>query len=296
MIQYREGKPRRRVEGFGGSKIVLLNLEPSFWNDLYHTLLTISWANFWLIISCIYVVVNLFFGFLYMTLAEVDNARAGDLVDHFFFSVHTLGTIGYGNMYPRGTLANILVTVESLTGLLGVAMITGLAFARFSRPSARVLFSKVAVITKFNGVPTLMFRMANQRSNQILEAQVRVTCVRQEVSSEGFRIRRFYDLPLIRSETPIFFLTWLVMHPITKESPLYDLGLREGQRIDEDMILVVTLTGIDDTFSQTIYTRHDYRIKDIRPQHHFTDVILQNRSDEVVIDYSYFHNIEPDYE
>ncbi|MCS6960659.1 MAG: ion channel [Pseudanabaenaceae cyanobacterium SKYGB_i_bin29] len=278
------------VEGFGGAKVVLLNTASSFWNDLYHRLLNISWAMFWLIISCVYVLINLLFGFLYMTFAEVANASKQHLSDYFFFSVQTLATIGYGNMHPQGIVANLLVTAESLVGLLGVAMITGLAFARFSNPSARVLFSKVAVITKFNGVPTLMFRMANQRSNQILEAQVRVTCVRHEVSAEGFRMRRFYDLALIRSETPVFFLTWLVMHPINEASPLHN------KAIDEDTVLVVTLIGIDDTFSQTIYARHDYRMHDIRLQHHFMDVITETQSDEVIIDYSYFHKTMPDLE
>ncbi|WP_084111888.1 ion channel [Gloeomargarita lithophora] len=294
MGQRKPGRHRRTVEGFGGVKIALLNLEPSFWSDLYHALLTISWWQFWLIISSGYVLVNLLFGLAYMMVAGVANARPGYFGDYFFFSVQTLGTIGYGNMYPEQTATNILVAFESLMGLFGVAMVTGLAFARFSRPTARVLFSKVAVVTQFNGVPTFMLRMANQRGNQILEAQVRVTCVRQEISPEGVEMRRFYDLALIRSETPIFFLTWLVMHPITPESPLYDLGLHRGNIPDEDVIFVVTLTGVDDTFSQTVHARYNYQIGEIIPEHHFRDVILPGRLHERVIDYTYFHQTLPD--
>lgn len=294
MGQLRKNQHRRTVEGFGGVKIALLNLEPSFWSDLYHGLLTISWPKFWAIISSGYVLANLLFGFVFMMVGGVANARPGHFGDYFFFSIQTLGTIGYGNMYPQGVAANILVTFESLIGLFGVAMVTGLAFARFSRPTARVLFSQVAVVTKYNGVPTLMLRIANQRGNQILEAQVRVTCVRQEISPEGFEMRRFYDLSLIRSETPIFFLTWLVMHPIIQESPLYNLGLHEGNIPEEDVIFVVTLTGVDDTFSQTVHARHNYQIHQILPQHRFVDVILPSRLNERVIDYAHFHQVIPD--
>src|SRR5439155_9491677 len=132
----------------------------------------------------------------------------------FFSSVQTMATIGYGGMAPIGIYANVLVTIEALVGLLGLAMATGLAFAKLSRPTARVLFSRVAVIAPRDGVRSLMLRMANERANQILEAQVHLALARTETTAEGERVRRLYDLELVRTRTPLFVLTWTVIHPI----------------------------------------------------------------------------------
>ncbi len=184
-------------------------------SDLYHWLLSLSWQKFLLLITVFYLVINLIFAVAYLTAGEgIANAKPGSFKDAFFFSIQTLSTVGYGSLYPETLYAQILVTIEVWIGLLLVAILTGLMFARFSRPTARVLFSKVAVICPFDGVPTLMFRAANRRQNQILEAQIQVSLVRNEISSEGHFMRRFYDLDLLRSQTPIFGLSWQVMHPI----------------------------------------------------------------------------------
>src|SRR5947208_2743005 len=190
--------------------------------DLYHLLLTSSWPRLLGLLAIGYAAANALFALGYLIEPDaIENARPGSFADAFFFSVQTMATIGYGRMVPRTFLANTLVTLETLTGLLGLAMVTGLVFAKFSRPTARVLFSRVAVIGWRDGVRAFMFRMANERGNNIVEAQVHVALARQEVTAEGESVRRFYDLELARRLNTIFPNTWTVIHPIVDGSPLH---------------------------------------------------------------------------
>ncbi len=175
----------------------------SYWRDPYHLLLTISWFGFITFIVFSYLATNALFALLYLAGGDcIKDARPDSFLDKFFFSVQTLASIGYGDMYPTTLYANSIVTIEAMVGLMGIAILTGLAFARFSRPTARVLFSHVAVIVPEDGVPMLKFRTANQRRNQILEAQLRVYLMRDEISAGGQFMRRIYDLKLVRSQTP----------------------------------------------------------------------------------------------
>jgi len=259
------------------------------WGDLYHLLLVLSWPQFLLAIFGLYIVSNILFAFVYLAGGDcIANARPGSFSDAFFFSVQTMATIGYGGMSPQTSYANAIVTIEALIGLLGVAMVTGLAFARFSLPSARLLFSKVAVIAPHNGIPTLMFRTANQRRNFVLEAEIRVTLVRNETTAEGQFMRRFYDLELVRSRTPIFALSWTVMHPITEKSLLY--GVTPDSLVADEMEIIVTLTGIDETVSQTIHSRYSYTAQEILWNAHFVDIISKQTDGRRVIDYTRFHD------
>lgn len=202
-----------------------------------------------------------------------------------------MATIGYGSMYPRTDYANIIVAIQALFGLWGVAMVTGLAFARFSKPTARVIFSRVAVIAPFNGVPTLMYRTANQRFNQILEAQQRATLIRDEVTLEGEVMRRFYDLELLRSQSPIFALTWTVMHAIDENSPLYKLTAKD--LVEQQAEIVITLTGLDETVSQTIHARHSFVASEILWDLRFVDIISRTPAGKRVVDYTRFHEVKP---
>ncbi len=228
----------------------------SYWRDPYHLLLTIPWPSFLGLIALSYLATNALFALAYLAGGGIENARPGSFLDAFFFSVQTVAGIGYGEMYPRTAFANAVVTIEAMVGLVGVAVLTGLAFARFSRPTARVLFSRVAVITSYEGVPTLMFRAANQRRNQILEAQLRVYLMRDEISPEGQFMRRFYDLKLLRDRTPSFTLSWTAMHPIDQSSPLY--GFTAESLIGARTSIIVSLSGIDQTVAQDIHDRHTY--------------------------------------
>ena len=264
----------------------------SYWRDPYHLLLTLPWPWFLGLVSLGYVVSNALFAVAYLIGGDgIANARPGNFFDAFFFSIQTMASIGYGAMYPKSDYANTLVAIESLVGLMGLAMGTGLAFARFSRPTARVVFSQVAVVAPFDGVPTLMFRVANKRRNQILEAQLSLSLVRDEINAEGQFIRRFYQLRLVRSQNPVFILTWLAMHPIDENSPLY--GATPEMLATAETMLIVTLTGIDETVSQTIHDRHSYIAPEILWNHRFVDIICRKPDGQRFVDYSHFHNVEP---
>lgn len=268
-----------------------LGVTHSYWGDLYHILLTISWAAFIMLVSGCYLLVNGLFavayGFDASAIANLDNG----FQDLFFFSVQTMASIGYGAMYPTSLYTHWLVVVESIFGLFFVAVTTGLVFARFSLPTARILYSRVAVVAPFNGVPTLMFRTANERRNYILEAQLWVTLVRDEITEEGEHIRRFHDLPLVRSHTPVFSLSWTAMHRITRDSPFYGETAETLRQSRAEII--VTLTGLDETLSQTIHERHAFSAYDIYWNHKFVDIISDSGEGRSVIDYNHFHSIDP---
>ncbi|HEX3522584.1 MAG TPA: ion channel [Stellaceae bacterium] len=209
----------------------------------------------------------------------------------FFFSVETISTIGYGQMSPATLYGNIVMTVEAMFGLIFLAASAGVVLARFSRPTARVMFSKVAVVAPYDGVPTLSFRLANERRNQILEAQVSVTLVRDERTAEGEWMRRFYDLQLARQRSPIFAMTFTVMHPIDAASPLWCAtasSLAVGA-----VEIVVTVTGLDETMSQAVHARASYLAHEVLWGHRFADVFTQTKDGRLAIDYCRFHDTEP---
>ena len=276
----------------GRFNVVGLGVWHSYWRDPYHLLLTVPWIGFMGIISFFYLITNTLFALLYMLQPDgVTNMRPGSFSDAFFFSVQTLATIGYGVMAPKSFYANTIVTIEAMAGLVGVALMTGLAFARFSRPTARVLFSQAAVILPYDGVPTLMFRTANQRRNQILEAQMQVYFMRDEVSAEGHSMRRFYDLRLLRRQTPSFTLSWTLMHPIDQDSPLY--GMTPERLMQGNMTIVASINGIDETVSQPIHARHIYGPRDIFWNHRLVDIFHDTGDGNRYMDYDSFHDTQP---
>ncbi|TAK65609.1 MAG: potassium transporter, partial [Bacteroidetes bacterium] len=235
-----------------------------FWRtqNAYHWLLTISWTKFIALVVLYYFVVNIFFASLYLMLGEealfgVDGTTTAErLAETFFFSVQTLATIGYGAISPKGFGANMLVSIEALFGLLGFALITGILFARFSRPQAKIIFSEQGVIAPFNNGAAFMFRIANERSSQIIEVQPTVSLGRFEVK-EGKRVREFYTLSLERSKVTFMPLHWVIVHPIDEASPLW--GVTEEQFKASDAEIFVLLAGIDETFSQTVHARTSYK-------------------------------------
>ena len=236
----------RIVPQDGRPAAILVGRDAARWTDLYHVLLTIPWWSFLGAMALVYVAANAVFALLYLLdPGGVANARPGSFWDAFFFSVQTIGTLGYGVLAPQSFYAHVVVTIETFFGLVNLAIGTGLIFARFSRPTARILFSRVAVIAPFEGVPTLMFRAANQRGNQILEAEVMVNFVRHTVTQEGIEMRRFDDLRTARSRSPLFALSWTVMHPIDPQSPLY--GATPESLAAEQAEIVVVISGTDET-------------------------------------------------
>ena len=257
--------------------------------DFYHNVLIASWPVFFAELAGAFIVVNLVFAMLYVIDRNgIVNARPGSFQDAFFFSVQTLGTLGYGAMAPRTLYTNLLVTVESFTGILTIALFTGIIFARFSRPFARVVFSRIAVITPFDGVPTLMFRTANQRGEAIIDASVVVTLARQHTTLEGVTMRRFQELKLLRSNSSLFALSWTVMHPIDQDSPLY--GLTREDMLAQDMEIVVMLNGLDEILADRIYARHAYWADEIVWNQRFVDVISVSDAGHRVVDLTQFHD------
>ena len=266
----------------------------SYWGDIYHLLLTMPWLSFISLTSALYLLINAVFAFAYSLgaeIAKINGSVVTQFQELFFFSVQTMGSIGYGAMYPNNVYAHWLVVIESLVGLFFIAMTTGLVFARFSLPTARILFSSVAVIAPFNGVPTLMFRTANKRKNYILEATLWVTLVRDEYSAEGDFMRRFHDIQLVRSHTPVFSLSWTAMHQVLPG------GLLDGDTVEtlqrDRAQIIVTLTGLDETLAQTIHARHTFNAEDIRWNYRFADVLLTGRHGRRVIDFNQFNVIYP---
>lgn len=261
-------------------------------NDLYHVLLKIKWWPFLGLITATYLGINIIFACLYLlTNGGVANAEKNSFLDAFFFSIHTLSTVGYGSMYPQNLAAHIIAAVEIFLGVLLMAILAGIMFARFSRPTARVMFSKVAVICPHHGIPALMFRAANRRENQIIEAQVRVTLLKSEISPEGQRMRRFYDLNLVRERTPVFALSWLIIHPIDNQSPLYGLSREELAELNSE--LWVSLTGLDETFSQTIHSRYAYNVEEILWNHRLIDIFTAKDDGTIFLDLRKFHETQP---
>jgi inward rectifier potassium channel len=259
--------------------------------DFYHGILTTTWLGFVARLAALFLVVNLVFAILYVTdRGGISNARPGSFADAFFFSVQTLGTLGYGVMAPRTLYTNILVTAESFAGILIIALFAGMIFARFSRPFARVVFSRNAVVTQFEGRPTLMFRAANQRGNSILDASASVSLAGNYVTREGHRMRRFQELKLLRASNPLFALSWTMMHLLDESSPLYNMGMAE--MIEHDMEIVVMLSGMDETISDRIYARYSYLPEEVLWHRRFVDVVSVTPSGQRMVDLVRFHDTE----
>jgi inward rectifier potassium channel len=276
----------------GPEDAIRIGLPATPLNDMYFWMMRGRW---WHIIGAFigfYLLANVGFAALYSldTQALAPGGERG-FGDAFFFSVQTISTIGYGTISPQSRYANLLVTAESMVGLLGVAMATGLIFAKFSRVRARVRFSKSVIVTRRNKKPCLMLRVANERGNEVVEASMRVSVLMDDISEEGHRLRRVLDLELVRSTSPIFSLSWLVMHEIDERSPIY--GLTPEKARDERLLVIVTLMGIDGTFAETVHARNMYTYEDIAWGRRFVDVI-DYVGERVRIDYTKFDDTEAD--
>jgi len=261
----------------------------SLFTDLYHRLLTASWPALLGFILAAYVFANLLFALVYWIDGGVGGTRPGSFSDVFFFSVQTMATIGYGRMTPTSFLSNALMSFEALFGLVGLAMMTGLVFAKFSLPTARVRFSNFAVISRRDGVSTLMFRMANLRANRIVEAQMHVALTRIEKTAEGETVRRWYDLAMLRERSALFALSWTAQHRVDESSPL--AGATTESLTRENAALTVSITGLDETFSQTVHARHYYDASAILFGKRLADIMTFTHSGGAEVDYSRFDEV-----
>jgi inward rectifier potassium channel len=298
----RTGRVTRKTDGAGGSgdypfgtraSIVVLGQPRSWLRDFYYWLLTTRWSWFLLFVLGVYILVNCVFGLLFwLDRAGIAHLPPGSFWDAFFFSTQTLTTLGSGLWYPTDRYSEALTALEPMIGLMGLALVTGVMFARVSRPSSRIRFSRHALITRFQGTPTLVFRLANSRHNLITGGTLGAFLIRSEKSSEGRLLRRIHELPLVRSHTPLFALTWLVMHEIRPDSPL--AGCVEPESVDpedDDTFILVNFTGHDRTFGQAVHAQHRYRMADLRWNRWFADVTERRADGRWQIDYERFDEL-----
>ncbi len=285
----REDDPYPRfVSPNGRPTIRIVGLHRPRFGDGYHWMMRLSWPQFLLVWIGVYLgVISLFAGLYGLQPGGVTHARPGALLDDFFFSVQTLGTIGYGDMAPASIYANLLVTVEAFASLALTAVGTGLIFARVSRPTARVMFSRYATVTQRDGQPNLMVRAGNVRLNQLLEADVTVSLARNGRSLEGVEYRGFTDLKMMRAHSPLFGLTWTMMHVIDETSPLHGATRESLEAAQAELIII--LSGVDDTFAQRVHARHSYLPHEIvwGPRH--ADIFLRDEKGGRYLDYGRFH-------
>lgn len=267
---------------------------PRRWgDDIYHRLMRLSWRRLLGMFVAIFLGFNLIFAGLYRIdpnglMVAHDTGGLPLFWRDFFFSVHTVATIGYGNVYPASVYANVMVVIEITLGIIYFALTTGIAFARFSRPTARILFSHVAVVRDVDGVPTLMLRAANQRHNMLYSAEARVS-VLIDGDVGGIRMRRFVDLRLVKSSNPSFALTWMIMHPIDADSPLY--GWLDRAEPDHAAEIIVILSGSDEISGQIVHGRWAYSAADIRWGQRFVDIVGTDPDGVRTIDYTRFHAV-----
>jgi inward rectifier potassium channel len=261
----------------------------------YLYLISATWTTFFSIVLAFFFAVNLLFACLYIAIGikylkgAESPERWEELVNAFFFSTHTLTTVGYGNMYPVGPLANGLAAFEALVGLVGFAVVTGLVFGRFSRPSARIAFSKKMLVAPYQEGISLQFRVVNRRSNNILDLSARLLLMVVE-SGNGHLVRKFFPLELERESVLFFPLTWTVVHPITENSPLY--GRTAEELASEQAEVLVLLKGFDETFGQTINTRYSYRHDEIVWGGKFTPAFDVEESGDLLLEISKVSNFQ----
>ncbi len=270
-----------------------------FWESLsaYHYLLTISWPKFFGFVVAAYLAANAIFAAVYVTLGEGALAGVhatkigGRFTEAFFFSVHTLATIGYGTIAPASFVANIVVTLETLIGLVGVAVMAGISFARFSRPVANVVFSRNAVIGPYRGGRAFMFRIVNRRSSQLVELGTKVLLSRRKRDGVTSADREFLSLKLERESVVFFPLAWTIVHPIDASSPLAEWTSEDLVECDAEFL--VLLNAFEETFSQTVHTRSSYKAAEIIWGARFASMFNPPREDGVVsVDIRRLHDVE----
>jgi len=257
------GEVRRTINPDGSFNVRREGLK---WRDAnpYLMLIDTTWPRFLLVVVAGFLVVNMIFACLYLMIG-IHSLRGlesdmGAFANAFFFSVHTLTTVGYGNVYPEGTWANVVSSLEAATGLMVFAIATGLLYGRFSRPSARIVYSKSAIIAPYQDGTSLQFRVTNARRNVLMNMEARVLLMTVDANNGDLR-RSFIDLPLERQGVYFFALTWTIVHPIDSSSPLFGKTRADLAKVSAEFLIL--LQGFDDTFSQVVHSRYSYRHDDM---------------------------------
>ena len=285
---YTHAQSRARIIHLDDREIRTIGGETAFWSDLYHRAMTASFRAFFLTTLTMFLGINLFFAILY-ALGEGSVAKVGEpyFINLFFFAIEAFTTVGFGDMYPATSWGHTVYAFEGFVSLLLTATLTGLIFARFSRPRARILFADNPVIAKHDGKSHFMLRIANARHNYIADASAQLWLLRVEPSKEGQRFRRFHELKLGRSQNPSFVLSWTLFHVIDSSSKLY--GLDADDLAKDDYQFIVTMRGLDASASQELRTRKVYNHEQILWGHRYADILSTDEAGVTILDYRKFH-------
>lgn len=283
----RFSRVRQRVD-LGGTTAYKIGT-PGVFTDLYYRLMEIGWGQFFVLGTAAFLTVNVVFGLIYAALPGAISAmKPGSVIDGFFFSVDTFGTVGYGVMAPVTHLGHLVASIEILVGLFLTATLTGIVFARFARPHETILFSDVAVVARHFGERSLMVRVARARSRPLVEVRAEMVFLQRTTTDEGRPFRRYIDLPLVRRTNPLMALAWTVIHNVEQGGPLCN-ALDSG----EEIVIVVSLNGLDTLLGQPAFGGHTYREGDLRPGERFADIVT-DRDGAPEIDISRIHATERD--
>jgi len=287
-----QGKSSIRRITIGPFKVDTSNHEAQPWRDLFHFCMKISWPSLIALMASVFVVLNLLFALLYHAVpGSVANLNPPNLLGAFFFSVETIATVGYGDMHPRSVYGHVMASIEIFFGMVSVAVMTGVMFARFSRPQAMVRFAKVCVITPVDGRQVLMIRAANCRQNIVMETTAQLRLVRQTRNGEDFMLRRVDDLELMRSDYPVFIFGWNLMHIIDESSPL--AGETAESLASSQAMINLTLSGTDETTGQVLMARHHYDAEVIRFNYCYREMLTRTPDGVDHLDYSVISVVDP---
>ena len=292
-----EAEENRKDLGFGtqvsGNDTRLLNRDGSFnvertggtfWSRLnvFNRLVVCSWGRFFAVVLTFYLLLNFIFAEIY-EIVGIENLQGADLssrgskfMDAFFFSSQTLTTVGYGRIAPIGFWASSVAAIESLLGLLIFALATSLLYGRFSRPIARILYSDKAIIAPYLDVTAFMFRIVNERANQLIDLQVEVAMSMLELQENGKEVRRYYGLKLERNRVNFFPTNWTIVHPITQESPMF--GLNKEELLSRDAEFLILIKATEDTFNQTVHSRISYHAREMVFGAKFKSMVLDGET------------------
>ncbi len=273
----------------GHREFVKVNATKYDWRDIYHLILTFSWPEFASLVLGIYILINLCFATLYVLGGRcIAELPPGSFSDAFFFSVETLATVGYGHAYPDTLYGHCVTTLEIMVGLFGLAVMTGLIFVRFSRPTCRVMFSKVAVVAPFDGFPTLMLRLANLRHHAMVEAEFRLLFMRSELTKEGEDVRRFYPMRLQFDHLISFPAALTLRHVIDESSPLFGLTQQDLKLADSRMLASVVC--VDPVIQAPVQSQTEYLHEQIAWNRRFAEIYTEDSLGRYTVDYSKFHD------
>lgn len=281
-------KPQQRILRLNNREFKTIGGETAFWSDLYHRSMNASLSWFLLAIFALFLLNNIVFACLYdLDANAVSNVQLPRFQNLFFFSVEAFTTVGFGDMHPANAWGHMVFSFEGFMSLLQTAALTGLIFARFSRPRARILFADNPVVGTYNGTSTLMFRLANARQNFISDATVQLWALRTEVSATGQRFRRFHELPLLRQQNPTFVLSWTLFHSIDNTSILQNLNAED--MAERNIQFILTIKGMDDSSSQELRARQSYGHEQILWGHNYVDILSVDEFGATILDYRKFH-------